>query len=72
MLYGKKIMKILTITTWDSAGEQFNGYQIHKALNQIGHKSDMSVMISQSHNEGIHTLGNIITRLYDKTCAGSS
>ncbi|WP_261598325.1 glycosyltransferase [Methanoculleus formosensis] len=62
-------MKILTITTWDSAGEQFNGYQIHKVLNQIGHKSDMSVMIKQSHNEGIHTLGNVLTRLYDKTFA---
>lgn len=62
-------MKILTVTTWDSAGQQFNGYQIHKALNKIGHKSDMSVMIRESHDENTHTLGNMLTRLYDKTFA---
>ena len=65
----KGIMNILTITTWDSAGEQFNGCKIHKALKCLGHKSNMAVMIKQSNDENIHKLGNAITRLYDKTFA---
>jgi len=65
----KKIRNILTITTWDSAGQQFNGYHIHKALNKLGYKSNMAVMIKQSHDRDIYALGNVLTRFYDKTVA---
>lgn len=66
----RSVMNILIITTWDSDGEQFNGHQIHKILKKNRHRSDMSVMKKQFHDDGsIHVLGNALTRIYDKTLA---
>jgi glycosyltransferase involved in cell wall biosynthesis len=60
-------MNVLTITTWDSAGEQFNGYLVHRELLRQGHQSDMAVMFKEKDDPEIHVLGNRLTRFFDKT-----
>lgn len=58
-------MKILAITAWDSAGEQFNGYLVHRELLRQGHQSDMAVMFKQKDDPRIHLLGNALSRICD-------
>lgn len=58
-------MNILAITTWDSSGEQFNGYLVHRELLRQGHQSDMAVMFKQKDDPRIHALGNGLTRFND-------
>lgn len=60
-------MNILTITTWDSHGEQFNGYQIHRELILQGNNSDMAVFVKEKKDPHIHALGTTFSKLFDKT-----
>ena len=58
-------MKILSITTWDNLGYQFNGYQIHQTLLKSGHISNMVVKNRGFDEVNIHQIGNPITRKID-------
>lgn len=58
-------MNILALTTWDSSGEQFNGYMVHRELLRQGQQSDMAVLFKQKDDPRIHALGNGLTRFYD-------
>ena len=60
-------MNVLTITTWDSSGEQFNGYLVHQELLRQGHQSDMAVMHKEKDDSTIHILGSRLARFFDRT-----
>ena len=59
---GSAPLNILQVTAYDVIGQQFNGYQIHKALKELGHQSHMAVMYSMSGEPHIHQIGNSLTR----------
>lgn len=59
-------MNILQLTAFDLVGQQFNGYQLHKQLTQLGHESHMAVMYSEFNDPLIHQLGNLFTREIDR------
>jgi len=59
-------MNILQISNWDNLGQQFNGYQIHKALLGLGENSNIAVHRSGFSEPHIHQLGNRIIRKIDK------
>lgn len=59
-------MKILQITSWDSIGQQFNGYQIHQALLERGEESHMAVHKAEFSHSSIHQIGNRFTRKLDR------
>lgn len=58
-------MRILQVTTGDNLGYQFNGYQIHKGCQKLGHQSDMAVLHSRFNDNRIHQIGNRVTRRLD-------
>ena len=60
-------MNVLNITTWDTHGEQFNGYQIHQYLKELGHQSHMAVLYRKKDDPNIHRAGNFLTRQFDRT-----
>jgi glycosyltransferase involved in cell wall biosynthesis len=49
-------VNLLYITAWDAAGQQFNGYHLHKALRATGHDSHMAVVRSSLKEPEIHEL----------------
>ena len=59
-------MKILQITAWDNLGQQFNGYQIHKALLDLDQKSNMAVYRAGYSEPNIYQIGNPFTRKLDR------
>lgn len=59
-------MKVLTVTTWDAEGEQFNGYQIHRYLKKLGEQSHMAVLYKKMDDPDIHRVGNPLTRQFDR------
>ena len=46
-------MNLLYLTNWDAAGQQFNGYLLHRALLERGHRSHMVVGRSVLREQGI-------------------
>ncbi|MFC1848226.1 glycosyltransferase [Chloroflexota bacterium] len=58
-------LNILQVTTYDSMGQQFNGYQLHRALMELGHKSHMAVRHSRFNDTHIHQVGNRLTHEVD-------
>jgi len=56
-------MKILQVTTWDWAGQNFNGYKLHQAMLAQGHDSHMAVMNARLGEPEIHELdGPVLLR----------
>ncbi len=53
------------MTAYDSVGQQFNGYQIHKTLRVLGHSSHMFVDKSSMDELEIHKVGNSMLKLID-------
>lgn len=50
-------MKILYLSGYDSAGQQFNGILLHRALRAMGHESSYAVLDQSLHEPGIYQLG---------------
>jgi hypothetical protein len=51
-------MNILYLTADDAAGQQFNGYLLHKALKELGHDSHMAVAQSSLNEPDIFEVAN--------------
>ncbi len=62
-------MNVLYVTSYDSAGQQFNGYQLHRALKQLGHRSYMAVMKRFLDEPEIIQLGGPLLRFMNLVAA---
>jgi glycosyltransferase involved in cell wall biosynthesis len=58
-------MRALQLTTWDTAGDRFNGSVIHRALRERGHESAMAVHVKRGGDPAVHRIGNRLTRAID-------
>jgi len=56
-------VNILYVTAYDAAGQQFNGYLLHKALAELGHDSHMAVAQSSLHEPEIIKVGGGLLKL---------
>jgi glycosyltransferase involved in cell wall biosynthesis len=59
-------MNVLQVTAWDNLGQQFNGYQIHNALLNLGEKSNIAANKVSNAQPNIYQLGNNLTRKLDQ------
>ena len=58
-------MRVLYVTANDVAGQQFNGYLLHKELLAAGHDSHMAVAQSGFNQPEIHEVGGAALKRFD-------
>ena len=59
-------LSILNVNAYDSVGQQFGGYHLHRKLKELGYQSHMAVMYSRLDDPHIHQVSNWITRKVDR------
>lgn len=62
-------MNLFFVTSYDLEGQQFNGYQLHKALIDQGHTSHMAVASCRSDDPNIKSLCSPLTRRVNESAS---